>query len=211
MDAEDIKLFVTAYKPYGTEVDVYAKILNFTDGQTFDDKDWTKLDQQTSPGVYSDSYDESDYREYEYTFPYSPPAVRRPGVVALPYASNTITGSDTTFTTDFAAGDLIKVVRTNSLTDYEVLRVSTVANNVSMTTTTLSGVSGGVTGGTIELVTQPRGAFKYNKNASIVRYHDNAGAAYDTYKALAVKVVLRSPYTYVVPTLNDIRALAVST
>lgn len=211
MDAEDAKLFITAYKPYGTEVDVYVRILNFSDGQAFEEKDWTKLDQVTSSGVYSDSYNEQDYREFEYTFPYSPPSVRKTGIVATTSGSNTITGSDTSFSSEFAAGDLIKVVRTNSLTDYELLRVYSVANNTSMQTTTASGVSGGVTGGTIELVTQPSAAFKYNKNASIVRYHDASGAAFDTYKYMAVKIVLRSPYTYLVPTINDVRALAVST
>lgn len=211
MDAEDIKVFLTAYKPVNTEIDVYARVLNFTDGQAFEEKDWTLLNQVTSASVYSDSYDQTDYREYEYTFPYSPPSVRKTGRVSTTANSAVITGSETSFTTEFVADDLIKVVRSNSDTDYEILRIASVANNTQMTATTVSQVSGGVTGGTIEYVTQPRAAFKYNKNSSIVRYYDSNGAAYDTYKYLAIKIVLKSPYTYLVPTIDDVRALAVST
>lgn len=211
MDAEDIKVFLTSYKPFGTEVDVYARILNFTDGQSFEEKDWTKLDQVTLSSVYSDSLNDQDFREYEYTFPYSPPSIRKTGIVSANTSSATVTGVDTLFSTEFAAGDLIKVVRTNTATDYEMLRVNSVANNTSLTATTTPGTV--VTGGTIELVTQPNAAFKYNKNSSIVRYYGPVGtdlAAFDTYKYLAIKIVLRSPYTYLVPTVNDVRALAVS-
>lgn len=208
MDAEDTKVFLTAYKPAGTEVLVYAKILNGTDGETFDSKGWTLLQQVTSSSVYSDSLDETDYREYEYTFPRTPPSVTLPGVVTT-YSNTTIVGTDTNFTSTLIAGDLIKVVKSNTETDYDLVPVLSVANNTQLTVASSISFTG--TGNQIERVTDMRSAYKYTRNGYVVRYHDGADAAYDGYKYMAIKVVLLSPYNYLVPILNDVRALAVST
>lgn len=207
MDAEDAKIFITAYKPNGTTIQVYSKILNFTDGSAFEDKDWTLMDQVTSGSVFSDSLNEEDYREYEYTFPKTPPSTLLSGV-ATTYSNTTVTGVDTTFTTTVAAGDLIKIVKSNTLTDYDLLPVVSVANNTTLTVTSNTSFTG--TGNTIELVTQKKAAFKYTRNNYIVRYHDSNNGAFDTYKYMAVKIVLLSPYNYLVPALNDVRVLAVS-
>lgn len=67
-EAEDLKVFVTAYKPQGTNVAVYARILNPEDAEGIDDKDFTPLTQITSSNVYSDSVDTSDFREFEFGF-----------------------------------------------------------------------------------------------------------------------------------------------
>lgn len=207
MDAEDAKVFITAYKPSGTTIQVYAKILNFTDGEAFEDKNWTLMDQVTSGAVYSDSLNEEDYREYEYTFPKTPPSTLLSGVVTT-YSNTTITGVDTTFSTTVVAGDLVKIVKSNTLTDYDLFPVVSVANNTSLQVTSNTSFTG--TGNTIELVTQKKAAFKYTRNNYITRYHDSNNAAFDTYKYMAVKIVLLSPYNYLVPTLNDVRVLAVS-
>lgn len=207
LDAEDVKVYLTAYKPTGTSVDVYAKILNFTDGQKFEDNDWTLLEQTTSASLYSDSLNEEDYREFEFTFPKTPPSTALAGV-ATTYSNTTITGVDTTFTSTLASNDLIKIVKSNTLTDYDLLPVVSVGNNTTITVS--SNVSFTGTGNIIEKVTQPKAAFKYTRNDYIVRYHDKNNATYDTYKYMAVKIVLRSPYNYLVPIINDLRVLAVS-
>jgi Domain of unknown function (DUF4815) len=207
LDAEDARVFMTAYKPTGTNIKVYGKVLNALDGETFEDKDWTELTQLTSATLYSDSLNPEDYREYEFTFPNTPPATAIGGV-ATTYSNTTVTGSDTTFTSDLVAGDLIKLVKSNRETDYDLIPVASVANNTSLTLQ--SSVSFTDAGVIIEKVTQPKAAFKYTRNDYIVRYHDSTNAAFDSYKYLAIKVILMSPYNYLVPTINDIRALAIS-
>jgi hypothetical protein len=182
--------------------------MNFTDGDLFNEKDWTLLDQVTSAATYSDSLNEEDYREFEYTFPKAPPATRIAGFAASTSACTTVTGVDSTFLTDLTAGDLIKVVRTSNTLDYDIVRVASIASDTSLTTTTTLSMT--TTGAYIEKVDQPKAAFKYCRNNNIVRYHNAAGAPYDAYKYLAIKIVLRSPYSYLVPTLGDVRALAVS-
>jgi len=207
LDAEDLRVYITAYKPTGTEVEVYAKVLNTSDGASFDDKDWSRLDQVTAAGVYSSVLDESDIREFEYTFKRTPTATALTGKVTA--ASNsTITGSSTTFNTDLVAGDLVKIINTSSTTDYDIIPVATVSNSTSIILS--SNVSFSGAGLTIEKVTKPKEAFKYSRNSGIVRYFDASQAAYDSYKYLAIKIVLKSSTSYLVPKLDDVRAIACS-
>src|SRR5690606_31766079 len=63
-DAEDIKVFITAYRPVDTNVHVYAKILSGDDPDALYDKMWTKLDLVEGASMYSSSIDVTDFREY---------------------------------------------------------------------------------------------------------------------------------------------------
>ena len=211
LDAEDMKFYVTAYKPTGTSVLVYAKILSNDDSGQFDNKEWTLLDQTTEANLFSDLADEGDYLEYEYSLPKTPPATRLTGVVSTS-SNNTLTGFSTTFDTDLVTGDLIKIVNTDTKLDYEINVVGTVTNSTSLQLTSNTGPYSNTTttGLTIEKVTQPLTAFKYWADESVVQYYDTARSAYSTYKVFAIKIVLLSDNTQSVPTIKDIRALAVS-
>jgi hypothetical protein len=68
-EAEDIKVIISAYKPPGTDVDVFVRVQNEEDNDEFRDKHYTKLDQITSSLVFSSVTQENDYREFEYGFP----------------------------------------------------------------------------------------------------------------------------------------------
>jgi hypothetical protein len=67
-DAEDLKVFVTAYKPQSTGVEVYARIHNPEDAEGIGAKDWTPLTQITAANTFSDSVDRTDFREFEFGF-----------------------------------------------------------------------------------------------------------------------------------------------
>jgi hypothetical protein len=67
-DAEDMVVFIDAFKPIGTDVTVYAKIINGEDDQSFDDKDFSILKQVTPATLFSAGVDGTDLKEYEYTF-----------------------------------------------------------------------------------------------------------------------------------------------
>lgn len=71
MDAEDIKVYVDAYKPKNTQVYVYGKFQNAEDFSNFDALPWIRLSQVT-PEVFSDPKDQTDFREYEYEIPQGP-------------------------------------------------------------------------------------------------------------------------------------------
>ena len=63
-DSGDLRVFYTAYKPLGTRVDVYYKILNRNDTQEFDDGNWQLMTQLSNGNVYSQA--KTDLIEYEY-------------------------------------------------------------------------------------------------------------------------------------------------
>jgi hypothetical protein len=207
LDAEDMKVYITAYKPSQSNILVYAKILASDDNEAFENKDWTLLDQVTEAGLYSASADERDFKEYEYTFKKTPPSSALDGVITSS-SNTTITGSGTSFTTDLAANDIVKIVLSDTLTDYDITVVDSVANNTSLTLK--SNTSFTSTVAKIEKVTQPSAAFKYNKDSNVITYFDNRRGAHSTYKTFAVKVVLVSSSSKYVPLLKDVRALAVS-
>jgi len=73
-EAEDILVHVTAWRPSGTDVQVYVKFLNQEDGEAFDTKKWTKLTAGTGAEMYSDQMNTRDFVEIEYTLPTAVPS-----------------------------------------------------------------------------------------------------------------------------------------
>ena len=62
-EASGLKVLLSAFRPNGTEVDVYAR---FTYLNNVDEKsDWVQLTNQ-DPDLYSNSSETQDYRDYEY-------------------------------------------------------------------------------------------------------------------------------------------------
>ena len=70
-EAEDLKVLLTAYKPSGTNVDVYARIQNAEDTDEFDDKHYTLLTQTTPSTTVSSIVNTENFLEFEYGFPSS--------------------------------------------------------------------------------------------------------------------------------------------
>ncbi len=117
---------------------------------------------------------------------------------------HSISGED-----ELAPGDLVKIVKSSTLTDYEIATVSTVASNGLNFTTTQSTVFNSAGLG-LEKVTVPKAAYKYALDNGIVRYNSTNGAYFKTYKQFAIKIVLLSSDELKVPVLEDVRALALS-
>jgi len=212
LDAEDIKVYITAYKPPSSSILVYGKFLNGTDTASFDDKDWTLLNQETESNLFSDQANEVNYLEYVYSPKLTPPYTQISGRVET-NSNTTLTGVGTTFTSDLAANDFIKIVNGNSDTDYELNIVSSVANNTSLTLVNAGGPYSNTTatGFTIEKVTQKNAAFKYDAgDGALLRYYSKTNSLHVSYKTYAVKIVLLSSSSHYVPILRDVRALAVS-
>lgn len=69
--AKDLKLYLTTYKPSGTDIEVYAKFKNAADPADFEDKAWTKLYLDPSKNALSSAVDKEDYREIPFIMPLS--------------------------------------------------------------------------------------------------------------------------------------------
>jgi hypothetical protein len=69
-EAEDLHLYLTAYRPVDTDVKMYIKVQNPEDNEPFDTKVWTELEYHDgSEFVYSNPTNTRDYIEYEFRIP----------------------------------------------------------------------------------------------------------------------------------------------
>jgi hypothetical protein len=96
-DSEDLRVYVDAYKPAGTIMQVYAKFRNAADPDTFDEKPWTQLRQVTDSSVYSVTNNFQDFREYQFAVPNVAPTV--PGAAWCPLIVDPINGDPLQYTT----------------------------------------------------------------------------------------------------------------
>jgi len=65
-DAGDLRVFVTAYKPSGTNIKVYYKIKSSNDSDPFDLKNYTLMSQKNLDTLYSTKNYKNDKIEYEF-------------------------------------------------------------------------------------------------------------------------------------------------
>ena len=68
-DAEDLKVFISAFKPNSATIEVYYKILNDSDEGPIEQRSWTQMSQVTSAATNSSELNKGDFREYEFTVP----------------------------------------------------------------------------------------------------------------------------------------------
>ena len=208
--AEDLNVWVTAYRPLGTEVEVYCKFLNDSDNQSFIDKHWTKM--AFSPGAgdaYSTLADLKNYIEYSYVMPSSNATAYgafantssitlsgTTGTVNAVSGSAVLAGTGTLFTTELAPSSKIRIFNGTTYTDRNIVSI---ANSTSMTVDV--GLTFSNTTSSIQL-------FGSGGNMGIVEYTSSAGNRYVGFKQFAVKIVLLSNNAAVVPRLDDVRAIA---
>lgn len=71
LDAEDLNLWLTAYKPQGTDIKVYAKFKSATDMTDVKDVEWTELALFENTNFFSSTANREDFREIRYRIPAS--------------------------------------------------------------------------------------------------------------------------------------------
>jgi hypothetical protein len=69
-DAEDLKVYLTAYRPPNTDVKVWIKILNGEDSDTMAQRSWIELEKSFGGDIsYSSLIDKKDFKEYVFNVP----------------------------------------------------------------------------------------------------------------------------------------------
>jgi hypothetical protein len=103
--AEDLKVWVTGYRPAGTNIYVYAKFLNSqVDSDLFDTKPWTQLEYLNNLGtIFSSPKNFEDYKEYQ---------------LGVPAASTRPTSPVDTIAYADSVGDVTKDIPAGTLTYY---------------------------------------------------------------------------------------------
>ena len=71
LDAEDFEIFVTAYRPNGTDVKVYIRPQAADDPSVFDNADWIELELTEGINLYSSIANRFDFRDFVYKLPES--------------------------------------------------------------------------------------------------------------------------------------------
>jgi hypothetical protein len=221
-DAEDLNVYLSAYKPSNTNIAVFAKFLNGEDFENIDQKSWTPLNQFTAISSVSSRVDRTDFREFVYDMP-SRRSVNIASSEAMSdypiygtfsntdISSNTITISNTTpldiGSLVFYIGDVATGISNGF---YNILTSNTTAIKLSDagTSTEVSispSASGGV--GTIHFVVQT--AFKDSTQNDVTSYYTRTGALFTSYKTFTIKIVLTSEEgSHLVPRVSDMRAIA---
>lgn len=211
-NVEDVRVVLNGYRPQGTDIEVYAKIMSPEDSANYSDKFWTKLDIIGSSNVYSNPKSERDYKEFEFTFPkYPPSASTLSGTYTSTSQSNEIS-TETGNVSDLSVGDVIKFYSPLFPENYGVFSVQSI--NVGSNSFTINesidnyNIIG--TGFVIDLLETPYTAFINKENDDIVRYFGTNGESYDYYDRIAVKIVLLSNTRNLVPKVDDYRVIGIS-
>jgi len=213
--AEDMKVFLTAYKPAGTDLKVYAKIHNSNDPQSFDDKSWTLLSAELGVGTVSSSVNKNDYIDLSFGLPQYPVSSR----VLSGFATTTSNNATVTTTTNQSAivkaNDLIKIYNPGVPINYIVAAVSSV-NSSAIELASRIPYAGGVnnnvigSGFKIDLLSPKNTAFNNILSDNVSRYFSTSMVQYDTYDTFSIKIVMLSNSTFIVPRVQDLRAIGVS-
>lgn len=209
--AEDIRMFMTAYRPLGTDIKVYARLHNSSDPDAFDDKAWTPLRITENANAYSSSINRNDFIEYTLGLPqYSDAAVTLPGSFTTQLSNVVITAQGVNPTSYLANNDVIRIYNPLIPEDY----VMAVAASVNSTAITLgSAISNNSIVGSGFLVDRAKYkniAFNNITNDNVARYYSSSLVEYDTFDTVQFKIVFLSNNSYIVPRVDHYQAIGVS-
>lgn len=232
--AEDLLIFLTAYRPANTDIKVFARVHNSDDPEAFDDKDWTMLELSDGNDLYSSPDNEKDYIELTYGFQSAPnTTLRVAGTANVENTSTTtVIGSGSSYLSNSAfslnVGDVVKISQPLFPDSYVVRVVDSVASDTNFTINKpvanddLVGAGlnvdfiGRIGNSTVSSLGYPLQAFNNITNDNVVRYFNTSMVEYDTFNTMQIKIVLLSEATEngvinVYPKVDDIRAVGVST
>lgn len=215
--AEDILVYLQAYKPSGTDLKVYVKLFNSDDNDYFEDKDWTEL-RETSGNRLSSSTNLSDFVEYtyglyDYTTSHNIESTLD-GVMSVSSGSTTVTGIGSDFVTDLNSGDLIKIYPPLFPSKYIIASVYNISTTTSLTLQTPVSASDvtylGSSGLHMQKILYKHQAFQNKRNNNTVRYFNSNMTLYDKYDTFAIKIVFLSGNQFIIPKVSNVRAVGVS-
>jgi len=209
--AEDIRVYINAYKPANTQILVYAKIHNSQDSEPYDDKSWSPLSLISGQNLLSASRNKQDTKEYVYGFPQFPPSSFTCNTNATTQLSNTVVLTTTNLTSNLAANDLVKIYNPLfSTTNYIVSPVASVNSTAVVIQNAIS--NSGLVGNSLKIDKLKFKNVAYNNvlNDNVVRYFTTSMSPIDGYDSMSIKMVFLADSTDIVPEVDDIRVIAVS-
>jgi hypothetical protein len=214
--AEDVRVFMTAYRPAGTDLKVYARVHNSKDPEAADDKAWTPLVYEANGDKYSSTVSSDDFIEYELGLPqYSDTANALPGTFTTqlsntiitafgvaPYSNSTSKYVDT--------GDVVKLYNPLIPDDYIVATVAS-ANSTAITLgQAISNNNVVGTGFKVDRLKYYNIAFNNITNDNVARYYSSSLVEYDKFDSMQIKIVMLADSAYKAPKVDSIQVIGVS-
>ena len=209
--AEDIRVYMTAYRPRGTDLKVYARVHNAADPEAFDDKSWTPLEYTVNRSKYSSARNDSDFVDYELGIPqYSPSANVLPGTFTTQLSNSVILANGIDPSTYVAQNDVVKVYNPLLPQDYIIATVDTV--NTSTITLGDSIANNNVvgTGFKVDRLKYYFTAFNNITNDNVARYYNTSLVEFDKFDSMQIKIVMLANNTYLAPKVDNIQVIGVS-
>jgi hypothetical protein len=206
--AEDTLVYLTGFRPAGTGIQVYAKIHNSSDKETFDDKAWTPLEIKNNLEKYS--ADENDYIEYTYGLPQYPETqtvLSGNFITQNPANAVILTTVDQSGTV--GSGNLVRVYDPLLPDNHEVF-IALSSNTTSITVNKKISNTNIIGNMAVDKLRYKNVAWNNIANDNVARYVSTSLVEYDTYNSMQLKIVLLADKTYVVPKVGQIQVIGVS-
>jgi hypothetical protein len=208
--AEDLKIYLTAYRPSNTNILVYAKFLNTDDIETLDIKDWTQLTLNQSNTVVTNPTNLNDRVEYSFSVPAYNSGVRATGVFETSLSSATITGTSGIVNSEIVPGAVVRVYSPTLPATYFTDTVISSTSSAMVLSRVVSNTSLVGTGFLVDVISTKNSAFIDNQNQNVLTYYNKSLSKFQTYNSFALKIVLLSDDGVNIPFVDDVRAIAVS-
>lgn len=209
--AEDVRVYMTAYRPIGTDLKVYVRVHNAADPEAFDDKAWTPLDYTVNGSKYSSARNDSDFVEYELGIPqYSPSANIIPGTFTSQLSNSVIIANGVNPSTYVAQNDVVKLYNPLIPQDYIIAPVEA-ANSTSITLGSNIANNNVVGSGfKVDRLKYYFTAFNNITNDNVARYYNTSLVEFDKFDSMQIKIVMLADNTYLVPKVDNIQVIGVS-
>lgn len=216
--AEDLIVYLTAYKPYTTDIRVYAKLYNTFDNETYDDKAWTPLELKNGIDKYSRTHDGSDFIEYTYGLPKYPDVLTEDLNITLTIAdypdldtpSNIIQTNINPTSVGLAQYDLIRLYDKLIPENHEVYLITALGATSITVNRPVNNRNIGQNPN-IDKLKYKTTAFNNAGNDNIVRYYtSDSYQEIDNFNSMQLKVVMLANNSYIVPKIEQLQAIGVS-
>lgn len=207
--AEDIRVYVTAYRPANTEIRVYAKIHNVADRDAFDDKSWSPLEVKDNVEKYSSLSDFNDLIEYTYGFPQFTDVKDSLTTIATVASGNAVVLTSTDVSANVTAGSVVRIFNPLVTRNHEVFTVLSSNSTAFIVNKQITNVNivGSVS---VDVLKYPTVAFNNIANDNVCRYYTTSQQEFDMFTSMQVKVVLLSNTTFIAPRIDKLEVIGVS-
>lgn len=130
-DSEDLQIFLDAFRPPGSDIQVWIKFLNAYDADPITQKVWTPL-INTGSSLYSDPSNSNDVKEFSFTIPQYYGPIPTNGTITVASACTVVTGTGTQFGTDVKVGWYINMLANSTFNEIS-RKVVSIANTTQLT------------------------------------------------------------------------------